>query len=54
MEKVSSSLKLATIIMLYKKDDPAPMKNYYRPISLLNVFSRIIECAVAHKVQPLT
>ena len=45
---VPSQLKLAKVIPLYKSGDPKNLSNY-RPISLLSVFSKILEKAIYHQ-----
>lgn len=44
-----TALKLATITPVLKKGDPTDTKNY-RPISVLSVFSKIIEKVVGNQI----
>ena len=46
---VPHQMKLAKVLPLYKNGDPKNPSNY-RPISLLSVFSKILEKAVYHQV----
>ena len=45
-----SSLKQASIALIFKKGDPLDVENY-RPIALLSIFSKIIEKVIAIKLE---
>nr|CAI5856891.1 unnamed protein product [Callosobruchus analis] len=45
-----AELKLASLIMVFKKGDKCNADNY-RPIALLSIFSKIIEKVVARKIE---
>ena len=43
--------KVATVTPIFKKDDKLSKKNY-RPISVLNVFSKVFECYILNQMMP--
>ena len=42
-------LKLANVLLLYKNDDPYVFNNY-RPVSLLNVLSKVFEKVMYNRI----
>ena len=50
--ELTASQKIGVVSLLYKKDDPLSLNNY-RPITLLNVDTKIIAYSLAQRVKPI-
>lgn len=51
-EELSNMQKIGLISLIYKKNDPLSLDNY-RPITLLNIDTKIIAYTLAQRIKPL-